>query len=212
MKIILPDKGRLRRTSDVDYYNWNYLFPIKYIQLYRFRVLLDLLGPVQVGRLLEAGTGSGVFLPELSRHCRELHACDVHGRMDAVAEMIRAEGLDVELRSASIQATGYPDRFFDVVVAVSVLEFVQDLEAALGEIRRILKPDGFFLTICPQQHRCSDAVVALYSRKRPAQEFIQPRVDVAPLLEKRFRVIERKRFPAVGGGRFAVYHTYKLGL
>ena len=132
--------------------------------------------------------------------------------MDAVAEMIRAEGLDVELRSASIQATGYPDRFFDVVVAVSVLEFVQDLEAALGEIRRILKPDGFFLTICPQQHRFSDAVVALYSRKRPAQEFIQPRGDVAPLLEKRFRVIERKRFPAVGGGRFAVYHTYKLGL
>lgn len=210
--MLLPKKSLLRRTSDVDYYDWNYLFPIKYIQLYRFRVLLDLLGPVPVGRLLEAGTGSGVFLPELSRHCRELHACDVHGHMDAVAEMARAEGLSVELRTASIQETGYPGGFFDAVIAVSVLEFVSDLDAALSEIRRILKPDGVFLTICPQQHRFSDAVVGLYSRKKPAEEFVQPRTQVAPLLEKRFRVIERRRFPAFGGGRFAVYHTYKLGL
>ncbi len=210
--MILPERAFLRRTSDVDYYHWNYLFPIKYIQLYRFRVILDLLGPGRVGRLLEAGTGSGVFLPELSRHCRELYACDVHGRMDAVAGMCRAYHLKAELKSASIQETGYPDAFFDVVIAVSVLEFVRDLEAALAEIRRILKPDGLFLTICPQQHRFSDAVVGLYSRKKPAEEFVQSRVQVAPLLEKRFRVIERKRFPDFGGGRFAVYHTYKLGL
>jgi ubiquinone/menaquinone biosynthesis C-methylase UbiE len=212
VKLILPKKGHLRRTSEVDYFHWNYLFPIKYIQLYRFRVLLDLLGPDRVGRLLEAGTGSGIFLPALSRRCRELHACDVHGHMDAVAGLVRAEGLRVELRTASIQETGYPDGFFDAVIAVSVLEFVEDLEAALSEIRRILKPDGVFLTICPQQHRFSDAVVGLYSRKKPAEEFIQPRADVAPLLERRFRVIERRRFPAFGGGRFAVYHTYKLGL
>jgi len=210
--MILPERAFLRRTSDVDYHHWNYLFPIKYIQLYRFRAILGFLGPERVGRLLEAGTGSGVFLPELSRHCRELHACDIHGRMDAVADMVRTQGLKVELKSASIQETGYPDGFFDVVVAVSVLEFVQDLEAALAEIRRILRPDGLFLTICPQQHRFSDAVVGLYSRKKPAEEFLQSRVQVAPLLEKRFRVIERKRFPALGGGRFAVYHTYKLGL
>jgi ubiquinone/menaquinone biosynthesis C-methylase UbiE len=212
MKINLPDRALLRRTSAVDYYHWNYLFPIKYIQLYRFRSIIDLLGPAPVGRLLEAGTGSGVFLPELSRHGRELHACDVHGRMDAVAEMVRSEGLSVKLKVASIQETGYPDGFFDAVVAVSVLEFVPDLDAALTEIRRILKPDGIFLTICPQQHRFSDAVVGLYSRKKPAEEFVQPRTRVAPLLEKRFRVIERRRFPAFGGGRFAVYHTYKLGL
>jgi ubiquinone/menaquinone biosynthesis C-methylase UbiE len=212
MKIKLPERAFLRRTSDVDYYHWNYLFPIKYIQIYRFRVILELLGPGRVSRLLEAGTGSGVFLPELFRHCQELYACDVHGRMDVVAEMCRAHGLKVKLTNASIQETGYPDGFFDVVVAVSVLEFVQDIEAALAEIRRILKPDGFFLTICPQQHRFSDAVVGLYSRKKPAEEFVQPRVGVAPLLEKRFRVIEKRRFPAFGGGRFAVYHTYKLGI
>ncbi len=210
--MILPKRTFLRRTSDIDYYHWNYLFPIKYIQLYRFRVILELLGPARAGRLLEAGTGSGVFLPELHRHCRELHACDIHGRMDAVAEMCRAYGLEVGLRNASIQETGFPEGFFDVVVAVSVLEFVRDLEAAVAEIRRILKPDGVFLTICPQQHRFSDAVVGLYSRKKPAEEFVQSRALVAPLLEKRFRVIERRRFPGFGGGRFAVYHAYKLGL
>jgi ubiquinone/menaquinone biosynthesis C-methylase UbiE len=211
VRLILPDKRNLRRTGDVDYYHWNYLFPIKYIQLYRFRVILELLGRDPVGRLLEAGTGSGVFLPELFRHCRELHACDVHPHMDAVAAMAGKEGVDVSLRTASLQDTGYPDAHFDAVIAVSVLEFVEDLEAAVAEIRRIMKPEGVFLTICPQQHRFSDAVVNLYSRKTAAREFVQPRTRVAPLLEERFRVLDKRVFPALGGGRLALYHTYKLG-
>jgi ubiquinone/menaquinone biosynthesis C-methylase UbiE len=211
VRLTLPDKRNLRRTGDVDYYHWNYLFPIKYIQLYRFRVILDLLGDAPVGRLLEAGTGSGIFLPELSRHCRELHACDVHAHMDDVAEMAGKEGVNVRLKKVSLQETGYPDAYFDAVIAVSVLEFVEDLEAAVTEIRRIMKPEGVFLTICPQQHRFSDAVVNFYSRKTTAEEFVQSRARVAPLLEERFRVLDKRVFPALGGGRLALYHTYKLG-
>ncbi len=211
MGLILPDKRNLRRTGDVDYYHWNYLFPIKYIQLYRFRIILELLGTDPVGRLLEGGTGSGVFLPELSRRCRELHACDVHAHMGDVAAMAAKEGVNVALKTASLQDTGYPDAHFDAVIAVSVLEFVQDLDAAIAEIRRIMKPEGVFLTICPQQHRFSDAVVNLYSRRTTAEEFVQPRARVAPLLEERFRVLDKRVFPALGRGRFALYHTYKLG-
>ena len=46
MKIIIPEKSMLSRTNDVDYYLWNYKFPIKYIQLYRFKTVTRLLGNV----------------------------------------------------------------------------------------------------------------------------------------------------------------------
>ena len=78
MKIIIPEKKLLNRTNDVDYYYWNYKFPIKYIQLYRFKTIVKLLGRKKYPRLLETGTGSGIFLPELSVHCEKLYASDIH--------------------------------------------------------------------------------------------------------------------------------------
>ena len=77
----LPNQKFLRKTGDVDYYHLNYLFPIKYIQRFRFQAILRLLGNTIYDRLLEVGTGSGIFLPELSKHCRDLYAIDIHDKM-----------------------------------------------------------------------------------------------------------------------------------
>ena len=78
MKLLLPDINLLKKTGAVDYYYWNYKFPIKYIQLYRFKRIVKLLGEKKYNTLLEAGTGSGVFIPELAKHCNTIYACDIH--------------------------------------------------------------------------------------------------------------------------------------
>ncbi len=88
MKIILPEKKLLNRTNDVDYYYLNYKFPIKYIQLYRFKAIVRLLGKKKYPRLLETGTGSGIFLPELSVHCEKLYASDIHPHFDNIDHQI----------------------------------------------------------------------------------------------------------------------------
>ncbi len=45
----------------------------------------------------------------------------------------------------------YPDAHFDKVVSVHAIEHIPDIEGALGEIARVLKPGGRALLIYPAE-------------------------------------------------------------
>lgn len=47
--------------------------------------------------------------------------------------------------------TGFPDASFDVVVNNQVLEHVEDLDATLAEICRVMKPGGVLLSVFPSR-------------------------------------------------------------
>jgi ubiquinone/menaquinone biosynthesis C-methylase UbiE len=210
--VFLPDKKLLRKTGDVDYYNWNYSFPINIIQKYRFNKILQLLGNAKYSRLLEIGTGSGIFLPELSKHCSNLYACDIHDNYGHIAELLRHYKIkNCEAGRQNIEATDYPDNSFDAIVAVSVLEFVADIKKALREINRILKPDGIFITICPMESKLLDAVLSLYAKKNPDEDFGDARKFTSKLLEENFKVLSKGYMLPLIGKWFPVYTHYKLG-
>lgn len=211
MKIIIPEKRLLNRTNDVDYYNWNYKFPIKYIVRYRFRTLTRLLGTKIYPKLLEAGTGSGVFLPELARHCEKLYASDIHPYFDNIDRLLQHYKIkNYELKSQSIQNTDYPDNYFDAIVTASVLEFVDDLQEAITEIKRILKKGGVFITICPMQSKILDFIISLYADKSPKEEFGESRIYVSKALEQNFIIIEKGYMLPIIGKQFPIYTHYKL--
>ncbi len=212
MKILLPERKFLRKTGVVDYYAWNYSFPISLFQKYRFTIITKLLGETKYPRLLEIGMGSGVFLPELSKHCLKLYACDIHDNYGHIADLLaRYKVTNCEVARQDIEATDYPDNFFDAVVAVSVLEFVKDIGKALREINRIMKNDGVFITICPMQNKLLDTLLSIYSEKRPEEEFGDARKYMSKLLEENFRVFSKGPMLPVIGKRFPVYTHYKLG-
>ncbi len=47
-KLFLPDKKLLKKTGEVDYFNWSYKFPIKYVINYRFHRIRKLLGDKKI--------------------------------------------------------------------------------------------------------------------------------------------------------------------
>jgi ubiquinone/menaquinone biosynthesis C-methylase UbiE len=210
MKLLLPEKKMLNTTSAVDYFQWNYKFPIKYIQKFRFKAILSLMGDQIYNRTLEVGTGSGIFLLELSRHTNELYAIDVHEQMDSVKSLCEKTGIKVKLLRSSIENTSFPDNFFDLILGVSVLEFVDDINKAIGEIKRILKPSGSFLTICPQEKKLVDFILNYYSRNPVKKEFGKKRSVVSKSLEKALVVKEKHFFPRVIGKYCPVYIYYKM--
>lgn len=54
--------------------------------------------------------------------------------------------------AAPAEAIPFADAHFDVVCSFNSLDHVADLERALGEIHRVLKPDGVFLLIVEINH------------------------------------------------------------
>jgi len=211
MKIEIPDKIYLKKTGEVDYYNWNYQFPISLIQKYRFKRIVDLLGERRYPSLLEVGTGSGVFLPELSKHCETLYACDIHDHyehIDALCDHYHIA--NYKINRQNIENTNYPDSSFDVIIAVSVLEFVKNIRNAIDEIKRILKPCGIFITICPMQNSLLDSFLAFYSNKKPSEEFGNSRKLVTKIIQENFKVLKMGYMLPIVGKWFPIYTHYKL--
>lgn len=211
MHLTIPDQRLLSKTGEVDYFDWNYKFPIKYIQRYRFKKIIKLMGNKKYHTILEVGTGSGIFLPELSKHCDEIYAIDVHSKFDHIHNVCRNYNVtNYNLSTQSIESTNFSDESFSAVVAVSVLEFVPDIHKAVNEIKRLLEKGGEFITICPMESRILDFFLSLYTTKKPEEEFGNARRKVTKILEENFEVVKKGFMIPVIGKLFPVYTHYKL--
>lgn len=106
------------------------------------RETLRRLPPGPLGRLLDVGCGTGAFLAALAeaRSPAGLAGVDLAPAMLAVARArLPAE---VGLEVASADALPFPDARFDTVASLSAFHFFRRPEAALGEMRRVLRPGG----------------------------------------------------------------------
>ena len=102
-------------------------------------------------RVLDCGTGTGAFLSAFADAAGgqpELHGVDLSPAMlDAARETLAKRGHTASLRRAELTRLPYPDAHFDVVMAAHVVEHLADPEAALAEMRRVLKPGGL-MVVC----------------------------------------------------------------
>jgi ubiquinone/menaquinone biosynthesis C-methylase UbiE len=98
------------------------------------------------GRVLEIGFGTGINLEFYPPAIREIVAVDDNpGVAPRALPRIRASGIEVEHRQLSAESLPFDSASFDTVVSTFTLCSIPDLQAALGEVRRVLKPGGEFL-------------------------------------------------------------------
>jgi ubiquinone/menaquinone biosynthesis C-methylase UbiE len=107
--------------------------------------------PLRGDRLLDVGCGNGAYTTVLGRDFREVHAIDVEPqRIERFRETVAADP-KFSVTVGSAEALDFADDSFDVVTAIEVLEHIVDLERALAEIRRVVRPGGAFLVSCPNR-------------------------------------------------------------
>ncbi len=135
------------------------MFPLEKLVLRRLRARLI---PAATGDVLEIGAGTGVNLKYYDRGvCRSITVADKFaGR---ILRTLAGEG-EFTLIEADVTQLPFADGSFDTVVETLLLCSVEDVAAALKEIRRVLKPGGRFIHIdhgLPEAKGLKRAVTAL---------------------------------------------------
>ena len=198
---LLP-KNELIHTGDVDHADWNYRPGLAFIMRRRFALVQSLL-PQHSHRMLEVGFGSGVFMPELSRHCDELYGIDVHEGVPEVQARLDACGVRASLSQQSATSLNFEDAFFDTIVAISALEFIDGIEDAAAELTRVLKHDGRLIAVMPGHSPLLDFALRVATGESAKRDYGDRREHVMPVLDSYFRVTQVKRF-------LPIYTAYEL--
>jgi ubiquinone/menaquinone biosynthesis C-methylase UbiE len=95
-------------------------------------------------RVLEVGPGTGGFAARVAAALPgvRLTAIDQSARF---VELTRARGIDA--REGDVQDLPFGDEAFDVVIALWMLYHVSDVDRAIAEVRRVLRPGGLFVAV-----------------------------------------------------------------
>jgi ubiquinone/menaquinone biosynthesis C-methylase UbiE len=105
------------------------------------------LNPQPGETVLEVGPGTGYYTLSIARWLAPsgtLHILDLqHEMLDHTTRRAREEGVtNIEPRQGDARRLPYPDACFDAAYLVAVLGEIPDQDAALRELRRVIKPDG----------------------------------------------------------------------
>jgi ubiquinone/menaquinone biosynthesis C-methylase UbiE len=109
--------------------------------------LRETLEPQPGERVLEIGPGTGYYTLELAEWVRpdgEVEILDIQQEMlDHTTQRAGERGIsNVRATRGDAQALPYDDDSFDAAILTSTLGEIPDQDAALGEVRRVLKPGG----------------------------------------------------------------------
>ena len=99
-------------------------------------------------RVLEVGCGQGADLSQFALAGAVTHACDLTRKhCDISREFVSTSGGHAAIVQADARALPYPSNSFDLVYSFGVLLLIKDLDAAIAEIHRVLKPGGTVITM-----------------------------------------------------------------
>jgi SAM-dependent methyltransferase len=184
-------------TSDVDHADWNFRPVVGNVIRLRYEMLQKILSNRHFPSVLEIGYGSGVFMPHLARQSDRLYGIDPHPRSREVTEVLQRFGVSAELVTGSATRMPYPDQSFDLVLAASAMEFIDDLPQACREIQRVLRPAGVLAVVTPGQSPLLDFGLKILTGASPKKDFGDRRKSIIPTLLDHFELrqrLDRPRF------------------
>lgn len=119
--------------------------------------------PGRFERSLEIGSGTGYFTLNLLQAgvIKKATCSDISpGMIEALRSNADMLGLAVETVQTGAERLPFKDENFDLVFGHAVLHHIPDIERALGEFRRVLRPGGT-VVFCGEPSRLGDRLARL---------------------------------------------------
>ena len=112
-------------------------------RIYHVRLIVEYFGPLAGKRVLDVGCGKGRFARIL---LDENPGAEVWG-LDISEEMLKFVPRGIQTRAGSMTELPFPGAHFDCVYATESLEHAVEIDRAVGEMCRVLKPGGRLVII-----------------------------------------------------------------
>ena len=146
------ERGRLDESGFPAYSHLNPL--INWLFWQRLRTAMNYIEKyTPYENILDFGCGSGVMLPFLAQHVRQVTAIDIDlVPLESLKKHIPlAENVQV-LDANQISLSQLTPKSFDLINALDVLEHVDDLSTTLHDLLHLLKPGGRLLVSGPTEN------------------------------------------------------------
>lgn len=98
--------------------------------------------------VLEFGCGTGSTAIAHAPFVKHIRAIDISSRMIEIAQG-KADAANIEnvtFERATIDEFSAPDQTFDAVLGLSILHLLENKEAVIAKVHRLLKPGGVFVS------------------------------------------------------------------
>ncbi|PKM94427.1 MAG: SAM-dependent methyltransferase [Firmicutes bacterium HGW-Firmicutes-1] len=127
------------------YYS-NYLYPrivdkilsTSRVSQYRKEILSHV-----IGEILEIGFGTGLNLSYYPAWVKEITVIDNNEGMNSLAQKrVKHSKINVNLKLLNAEILPFEDKSFDSIVSTFTFCSIENIDSALKEIYRVLKPDG----------------------------------------------------------------------
>lgn len=121
--------------------------------LARRRRALEIVELRAVDVFLDLGCGPGFLTAEATGIVGDsgaVHALDSSDNMLVMARARTVKGAtasEVKFHQGDALELPFPDGYFDAIAVLQVYEYVSDIDTALAELHRVLKPDGRYVII-----------------------------------------------------------------
>lgn len=139
---------------------------------------------------LDLGTGSGAFLPTLSRHFAEVVAVDQN--VSDAANVVAAHGLaNVTLRQCDVLAEPFGRGEFKAIVAADVLEHFPATESIAGRLLDWLADDGVLVTSLPTESWIYLLLRKVFGVEKPKDHYFSGAEVEATLTRTGFTALRR---------------------
>jgi ubiquinone/menaquinone biosynthesis C-methylase UbiE len=112
-------------------------------RIYHVQLILEYLGGLSNRRVIDVGCGKGRF----ARIVKERHPTATVVAFDLAEAMLRRVPAEVSACSGTMTALPFASEAFDGAYATESLEHAVDIEAAVAELCRVVKPGGRIVII-----------------------------------------------------------------
>jgi 2-polyprenyl-6-hydroxyphenyl methylase/3-demethylubiquinone-9 3-methyltransferase len=126
-------------------------------------------------KVLDIGCGGGILSEDFARLGCTVNGIDLStATIKNAREHAQIDHLEISYHTSSALALAFPSEYFDIVLCCDVLEHLPDLDIAIEEASRVLKPAGIYLFDTINRTIPSYFETILIAQELPITRFFPP--------------------------------------